>query len=156
MLQTRSWRVAIIALSCNLLLSFSLILFMEEYQSEPIQLYLHAHKQLFESWKAQPFSDILLSDPESGCNPYKGYEPLFSRRWNGTHALCLAKKYNTGYQALRKQNGGEDCDGITLSSVRYIDMSSLSSAHNSLLCARRAGPSYIESTTVNPITKRCP
>ena len=55
--------------------------------SEPTNVILYEHKQLYDDWTSQPFVDIVLEYKTVGCPD--GYEHIFHRPWNGTHDVCV-------------------------------------------------------------------
>ena len=54
-------------------------------ENMPTYLYLSEHRQLYDDWSVKPFVEIKVEEL-GGCQD--GFEPIFTRMWNGTEALC--------------------------------------------------------------------
>jgi len=59
---------------------------------------LQEHKQLYEDWTTKPFVDVAVKNLKDGCP--RGWEPMFTRTWNGTHDICYERDVNGGYAQI--------------------------------------------------------
>ena len=87
--------------------------------SFPADNYLAEHKQLVEDWTTQPYIDIKLVDHSLGCP--NDYEPLLSRKWNGTYDVCVEDS------SLKKHENSGDavCRGKTILGISPVEMTSV-------------------------------
>ena len=77
------------------------------------------------------------------------YEPLLFRNWPGTYDVCIDE--STG--AISKLNSGDACKGRIVESLPPVNMTSLS---GKVACAKRGGPTFLETVRVDPASNECP
>ena len=80
--------ISAVSLVLSLAISIFILGLGERIITIPTHKYLSEHKQLYESWNAQPFVEIVVEDATVGCQD--GFEPLLYREWPGTKDLCLS------------------------------------------------------------------
>lgn len=104
----KSYIWTICSLGCGLLLVvFGLILSFLPANVETNVL-LYEHRQLFDDWTTQPFTDILVVDANFGCPDE--YEPLFYKVWNGTKEFCFSMAPNNVMKLVETVED-QVCDG---------------------------------------------
>ena len=118
--------------------------------SDPTFLYLAEHKQLMEDWNTRPYVDITVVKSDEGC-PID-YEPLFYRNWNGTHEICIDYAY-IAEPIIRLHTEDRDCPGKIIPEMPPINMTSITGF---TACAKRGGPTFLETVRVDPRTRVCP
>ena len=99
-------------------------------------------------WSTRPFVDIRLENFEAGGCALD-YEPIFSRMWNGTHELCVD---GLDVRVFNYDDELDICDGDIRSQIKPINMTIDSGM---IVCGKRGGPTFMETSRVDPITKQC-
>lgn len=74
------------ALFLSFVTSIVILFLGERIRTVPTHEYLSEHKQLYESWMAQPFVEVAIEDASVGCQ--NGFEHMLYREWPGTKDLC--------------------------------------------------------------------
>lgn len=86
------------------------------------------------------------------------YEPLFSREWPGTERVCKTAKDKDETQESSNNfrfysiSDGDSCDGEILDPIAPIEMTAI---HDMIPCARRGGPTFVETIKVDQVTLKC-
>ena len=134
--------IAVMLVVCTFALS--LMLHLDDFYDV-----VQEHKRLYEDWTTSPFVDIVVNESAEGCP--SGYEPVFSRTWRGTYDICKSANYTHSSYELMKD--GDRCTGEKIAGLQPIEMINVG---DKVICGKRGGPTFIESTRVDPSTFECP
>ena len=83
-----SFKLVVLALTISIIFVIYNFILAYRMRSFDTSIYLAEHKQLFDDWTSQPFTDIILT-PEGEC--FQDYEALLYQIWGGTHDVCIRK-----------------------------------------------------------------
>ena len=145
MTKYEQFHVTICTILISLILPAIVLAVVTKIESFPTEKYLAEHKQLLEDWTTQPYVDIKLEDTAAGC-PID-YEPLFTRKWNGTKDVCVE---GLSFKPYVSEDG---CRGDIIRGIPPVDMTSIT---GKIACGKRGGPTFLESIRVDPETEECP
>ena len=80
-----SFKLVVLALTISIIFVIYNFILAYRMRSFDTSVYLAEHKQLFDDWTSQPFTDIILI-PEKECP--QDYEALLYQVWSGTNDIC--------------------------------------------------------------------
>ena len=131
---------------------------------------------MYDDWTSLPYVEIVIENDRDDCAP--DFEAIFTRMWNGTHTMCKVNQTEekqsvvdwSKLQQQKQQAGSETafwsngdtslyiykglCNGEKIDKIEAINMTQ--QFKKVVICARRGGKNFIDSTIIDPRKEKCP
>lgn len=159
--------LTISTLFASIVLSGVMLTLNRSFKARPTDLYFAEHRQLYSDWTSQPFVEVKVESASSvggsGCSEADGFEPIFTRMWNGTQQVCRVNflsisvdnpnsaVHTTQFKVMEDL---KKCDGELTNTLPRVNMTK--QFNDVVVCARRAGTNFIDSVRIDPRKDKCP